>query len=560
MQKHQKNTDNKNYAYPLIDSEYGHNIILFLLLVLAYALRSSGGFARFASNGDEFFIISHTMRLKSFLVSGEFRSLLEGIFDFFSRPTTYVFNLAGALLDNKSGMYLMYAVYGTISLAILYVIALRIFGRSAALGSVAIGTCTGIHLNYSMKLRSSMPCFILISASIYFFIQSFYGNNKTRDKIVSALLIGAAFTSHNSAGPIPFIYIITECYLFIKGRDKGALKRFFLLLVFMPLPIILWESICFLTIHTGEITSPYFRHYLKRLIFHENLGIPEDISSFYFMYMILRIESIFFMVLLGIGAISTNYFREKGCLQEKAKIFLVMMFLLTAFYTVFSRLACMPRSIFPLYIFLIPLGGLGFSFVYKSFKKRSRNLAYLAVGLIFFILVQNSLKIVRVIEQQQKIPVEMFNFLKKEGVSKFIMGKSFVLSVPYVKKITHVPKVMKISNPEGYEMDVHFSYMPEEILKIAKEHKIKYLQTNYLDYDLNPNSLRHFMFTLHEMGLGRPVRSWGPNEENFPMTFLEEEPFKVQEYERLYASGKIPFSAEEIVYRTMLYDISKLSN
>jgi len=528
----------------------GQGAAAVLFVFAAWFFRSYGGFQRFPAGGDEFYIVNHCMILKKMLLSGDIGSFAEGLMDFFARPSGHLFNLVGALLGNKAGIYFIYSVYGVVSLLILFFLTRRIFGNQAALGTLFLGAMSAVHINYSMKARCIILSFMLASASLYFFMESLYGNNKTRDKIISGVFMGIAFTSHTSAGVFPFVYVATEIYVFIREKDKrkGFIKRFFLLLISMALPIILWETLSYSIIHFGTITSPYFNHYLKRLMFHENFKIPMP-PRLYFTHILFGLESAMFFVPVFAGILSI----VNKKIEQRQKTLFVMAAFLLGLFLLMPHAAGMSRLVFSLYIFMLPIGGLGMHTIYNWFK--NKNFAHFAVLLVAVFIFKQALLAARTISYQQNIPDTIFNFLKKENIKKVILGKGGINVLPYLKPKDIWKKEVKISDASGYQVTLYFTHNPRNVAAIAKKHNVKYLLAHYLDYQLDPNGHRHFMFYLHKAGVKKPVISWG-NDQRFPISYFDEESFKVEAYERLYAERAIPVSSENLIYHGMLYDLS----
>jgi len=529
-------------------------IVVFILLA-AYKLRSLGGFVRYPSSGDELAVSMNTLRLKTLLLEGRFHSFGERFFDFYTRPSIYIINLFGVFLGGKTGIYRLYTFFGLSSILVLAALSRKLFEDNyTALGTMLLGALSTLHVNYSMKVLSNIVCFAFISMSLYFFFKSLYGNNVMRDKVLAGLFIGVAFTCHNSAGPFPFMYIAAEVYIFITEREKKV-KPFLALLVCMAIPIVFWECICLAIIHSGKITFPSFRHYIKKLMFHENLGFTTPFSRFYFIGIILRLESAVFPILVITGMMGLA---NKGLkISKKQRVMILMLFVLCLFYIGVKVISGMPRLIFPIYVFLLPLGGYGVSLLYRKLLLRGSKLGYILAGVCFIVLVQNAINASEVVAAHQKVPEKMFAFLKEKQATKVIVPRGSMISAPYMDLSRDVKSIENIYDKTGYNIKLYFAETPDKMFSTARENGIKYILVSYLSYDFRVGWPRHFMYKLHAMGLGRPKYLLGP-EERFPISIIEEEPFRYLEYAGVYGRREEPLSPESLIYHSMIYDISPL--
>ncbi len=536
-------------------------IFLVFFIACAWYLRSYGGFDSCATGGDEFYITHHAMTLKSFLLQGRFAMFTQSLLDFFTRPGGHVLNLFAAVPFDIPGMYFAYCVYGVVSLFFVYFLASWAFGKEVALGVVALGALSTVHINYSMRVRCIIPCFMMTAASVFFFFKSHYGENKARDKGISGILLGTAFTIHTSCGIIPFLYVFTEFYVFITDRESrnGAIKRFVILLISMASPIIFWESISYTTIHFGTIESPYFRHYLKRLSHHENFNIARP-PYFHYIKFFFKLESIPFLIAVTSGIV--YIFKTKQHLKKEQKTFVFMTICLAALYGLFPYISCMPRLTLNIYIFLLPIGGLGLKLIFAALGQSSKVLAYSVLAVMFLIAFMSAFTAVKTIKRQQRMPYDTFRFLKEKGITKLVVGKAALHALPYLKVSQPFPPrgidKIEISDKTGYVVKIYFPTRGHDVIRVAKANKVRYLLASYFDYNLlSEDNIRHFMFHIHKLGVGRPYKSWGDIEE-FPMNFYDEEPYKTDRYNKLYGQRKLPFSAEKLVWHTMLYDLSKI--
>jgi len=529
--------------------------IAVCILLAAYKMRSLGGFVRYPSSGDELAVSMNTLRLKSLFMDGNFRSFGERFFDFYTRPSIYVINLFGLLLGGKAGVYRLYTFFGLSSIIVLAALSRKLFEDNyAALGTMFLGAFSTLHVNYSMKLLSNIVCFTFISASLYFFFKSLYENNVIRDKILAGLFIGIAFTCHNSAGPFPFMYIAAEAYIFITEQKKN-IKPFLTLLLCMAIPIIFWEGICLAIIHSGEVTFTSFRHYIKKLMFHENLGFTTPFSRFYFIGIILRLESAVFPILVVTGTLglASKCFK----ISKKQKVMFLMLFVLCLFYAFVKVISGMPRLIFPIYVFLLPLGGNGVSLLYRKLLLKGSKLGYILVCACFIVLVHNSLVASDVVAAHQRVPEKMFEFLKERQTVKVIVPRGSMIAAPYMDLSREAERVENIHDKTGYNIKLYFAETPDEMFSLARKNDIKYILVSYLSYDFRLGWPRHFMYSLHADGLGRPEYLLGP-EERFPISIIEEEPFRYLEYAGVYGRREEPLSPESLIYHSMIYDISPL--
>lgn len=540
-------------------------IFVIIIVFSGIALRSFGDFNRgnlsFPIQGDGIAIVVHTVKMKNLLLDGKIRLLMENFFEYYSRPSVYILNMFGAFAADRTGQYAVYVLYSIISLLFISLISLKVFDLYTALGTLAVGIFSVAHINYSMKALSSIPCFMLIAGSLYFFFQSHYGKTPARDKIISGLLVGIAFTTHNSAGPLPFIYIITEFYILFteKEKRKGWAVRFIALLVSMALPLIFWEGICYMLIKTGDITFKGFQHYIWRLLGNESLTYyTEDISPPYLLSMFLSLESVFFLVLILVGIIGGFYSRFFN-IEKKHKTFMFMTLVLTVFLCLFPKLCCTLRQLFLLYAFILPLAGLGLAIIYMELKDLSGSLAYFTLAILLLFFINSGYLAAKAVESQQKIPLKIFNFLKEQNVSRLALYGAWT-SLPYIVDKRPWPAVSKISDETGYTITLYRPSTPKEVIPLAKEKNIKYFLANYYDYEVRKGWKRHFMFFLHDKGVKKPVRLWKPDPDYFPATYFDELPYKLQIYDKLYAQGKTPLSSRGIAYCSMLYDLSKIDN
>lgn len=554
-----RSSDNKKQVNSPCGLSITQWVVVVCIFLSAYGIRSFGGFDRYPSSGDERAILANTFRLETLLKAGNLRYFTEGLFDFYTRPSVYILNIAGTLGagGGRVGLYFLYTLFALFSIFVISLISLKVFeDNCAAIGTLFLGALSTLHINYSMKILSNIPCLTLISISLYFFIQSLYGSKKTRDKILAGIFIGIAFTCHNSAGPFPFIYVISEIYTFLKGKNReGWGKRFALLLFFMAFPVLLWEAICLFVIHSGKITYPYFHHYLKKLIHHENLGFSTPISRAYFLGLIMRLESVVFPIFVLTGLVGILKLPRVG---EKEKLFLIMPLILGLFYAKFLVLSCIPRLVFPLYVFLLPIGGKGLSLAYRAFLRKGKILPYALIFLSATFMINNALTAAQTIAEHQEVPKKMFGFLKEKKVSKVIVSHGSLISVPYLDLSRDVKKVEDISDNTGYPIKFYFANTPRNAIILAKEKNIKYMLVNYLSYDFRLGWPRHFMYFFHKRGLGMPIYLLGPKE-SFPIPFLEEEPFRYLAYVKEYVKGREPLRAESLIYHSMIYDISDIS-
>jgi len=539
-------------------SEFKYKATAFILILLAWSLRGWGLSDRFPLNMDESFTISRIMDIRRFFFEGNVNSFLGGFVDFYSRPTNYLLSIIPTIIGGKEGMFFGHVIYGLISLIILYFLALKIFDdHYAALGTLVLGVFSGVHINYSMRV-TYITAFVMAAASLYFFIESNYGEKRTRSKIICGLFMGMSFTAHYSVGPLPFIYIFTEFYIyFTQAVHKKTWKRnFAILLISMSFPIIFWEVICLIITFFGNITTPYFKDYILTMTSHSNLRIPEPVSNIYFLSIPFHLESSFFPILVITGM--SGFFIRYLKFNHKQKTFLFMLSSAIIFYMLFPLLACMSRLIFPLYIFFIPVGGFGFAIIYREFRKRGKKQAYFITFAIVGFLAYHGFVASSRTAAQQRIPKRTFEYLKAKKISKIIVGRTYrlFLKPPFLKGEGYTTKMWDDS---GYTLTTYHTYKDSsEVIPLAKKNGVKYLLAQFVDYGLGPQGSPHrFMYLLHDKGLKRPVYSWGPRED-FPLSLFDKEPFKLEAYNRLYSKRKLPISAKKIICSTMLYDISSI--
>jgi len=485
---------------------------------------------------------------------------MESFFEYYTRPSIYILNLLGALIADNKGQYFVYFICSIVSIIIMYILSLEYFDRDTALGTVIITVFSAAHINYSMKVVSSIPSFTMIVISVYFFLQSHYGNKEKQNKykILAGLFIGIAFTCHNSAGPFPFVYIITEFYILITDKEsrKGWGKRFLLLLFSMAIPLVFWEGICYGLIRSGEILSPRFKHYFWRLIGNESLTyFTEDISPRYLLSMFLRVESVLFpsfIIVALIGFSDSRIFKMK----KKHKTFMFMTLTLIVFLSSFPKLCCTLRQLFPLYVFIIPIAGLGFSVMYKGLMRFNVTISHVFVLAVVIIFFYRGYSTAVVISSQQKIPKNIFNVLKEKHISKIITYGGWASLE--LTNIRPWPAYGTISDETGYTIQIYNPYTPAGVLELAKKKSIRYLLANYYDYEVRKGWARHFMFPLHDKGVKAPVFLWKPEPDSFPLTYFDELPYKLKIYDKLYKENKIPLPSRDIIYSTMLYELSNV--
>lgn len=298
-------------------------LFLVLIILLACFLR----FYKITSKGVFLTDEGNYLQESQFIVSGvksvcgnkdldNIRSKTKGVALRHSKPTHTLLISSLALLQGKVKEYtacLISAIFGVLSIILLFIIAKDIFNENIALLSALFLAISQYHTMYSREGLAEVDSVFFFLLSFYFYLKSCKTDSKNKlfSLAICGFLTGIAYTCNYRLFIMPlFLWIYEICY-FISNKSvftKDTLNRIFILNISMLLPILLFElpyHLVLLVFRRNDVVLPfltYFEQLFKHLFFYgskSNLNFKDILT---YPYLIWHLEGpvIFTLLILGI--------------------------------------------------------------------------------------------------------------------------------------------------------------------------------------------------------------------------------------------------------------------
>jgi hypothetical protein len=115
-----------------------------------------------------------------------------------------------AVGDGPEALTLLSAVAGSLSLVVLYCLALALFDRAAALGAVILLACSPYHLLYSRLALTDATTGLFVLLGVLLWTYGWRGTRPRGAYLASGLAFGVAFASHHRSLPALAILLAAD--------------------------------------------------------------------------------------------------------------------------------------------------------------------------------------------------------------------------------------------------------------------------------------------------------------------------------------------------------------
>ncbi|MBU1152630.1 glycosyltransferase family 39 protein [bacterium] len=234
-----------------------------------------------------------------------------------SKPTHTLLISALALWEGKVNEYVAFinsAIFGVLTVILLFLIAKNIFNKEIALLSALILALSQYHVMYSREGLAEVDSVFFFLFSFFFYLKSCKDDTKYKLLFlaISGLLAGIAYTCNYRLFLIPVFLWIYEIVYFFKKPPllyRDLINRILILNLCMVLPILLFEvpyHLALLVFRRNNGVLPfltYFEQLFEHLFFYgskSNLNFNDILT---YPYLIWHLEGPIITLLLIIGLI-----------------------------------------------------------------------------------------------------------------------------------------------------------------------------------------------------------------------------------------------------------------
>ncbi|MFH1045774.1 MAG: glycosyltransferase family 39 protein [Candidatus Omnitrophota bacterium] len=189
--------------------------------------------------------------------------IIGAINQFYAKPTHTILSAIGLQVfsGKECGDLYLFALLGTLTILLIYLISRPLWGAPAALLSCLYLALSPWHINYSRSALAQGTSLFFLTLALYFYINSLRFTARRKFELsLSGLLLGLGFTCHYLVGIFLVIFVINELVLKMKKRSSFAALG--LLLGFTLVPLFFFELLYMVgKIYTGDKILTYSNSY-----------------------------------------------------------------------------------------------------------------------------------------------------------------------------------------------------------------------------------------------------------------------------------------------------------
>ncbi len=321
------------------------------------------------------------------------------------------------------------ALFGILSVFLLYFFTLRNFGAISAFISTSLFALSSIYIAFARSVHPLTMTIFFILGGIIFYFESF--NNKRFLKL-AALSFGIAFSCHYNILWIFPVVLAVEVYTYRKRRDFARIKT---LIIFSALPLLVIEVFTlfirlalqnqdyFKTLTaSGKVGYlDYFSDLFYQFVTFRGYSEVDSANFFYYFSLFTEQHSLVFVIFVAfIPALILNKFLKE---RDARDLFLLLLFLPFLFYSLIPNKA--DKMVVP----FIPIFCIYFGLAPLFMKNK---LKYLIVIPFFFCIFYQVEMSKRCLKYTMDISGAVDYMRQNQGI-KHLSSKMFI-SQAYVSK------------------------------------------------------------------------------------------------------------------------------
>jgi hypothetical protein len=201
------------------------------------------------------------------------------------------------------------AVFGLLTIYLVYLIGDKLFGRKTALLAALILTVTEYFIYFSRSAMSDGHLAFFFTLTIFVYIHGLFEKNKF-NLLLTGFLAGVCYATKNTGAlVIPLIFLLEVIFLAIKKQDwKTTLYR--IILISIPSFLIIFSLV--LAINLLSKHKEIAQYKTTARIYDIFFRMGEGADFYYYLYGLFKLSSIFTMGLLLLGLIRALKERKEG--------------------------------------------------------------------------------------------------------------------------------------------------------------------------------------------------------------------------------------------------------
>lgn len=262
------------------------------------------------------------------------------------------------------------AVFGLLTIYLVYLIGDKLFGRKTALLAALILTVTEYFIYFSRSAMSDGHLAFFFTLTIFVYIHGLFEKNKF-NLLLTGFLAGVCYATKNTGAlVIPLIFLLEFIFLVAKKQDwKTTLYR--IIVISIPSFLIIFSLV--LAINLLSKHKEIAQYKTTARIYDIFFRMGEGADFYYYLYGLFKLSSIFTMGLLLLGLIRSL---KEG--KESDWIIFMWFIFLYVFFSAF------PQHRFKLFSIVLPAVALLSARGLDWFKKN-----YIVASLMVFLIVSS---------------------------------------------------------------------------------------------------------------------------------------------------------------------------
>jgi uncharacterized membrane protein len=232
---------NERPIFVMLKSKFYDNAYFILFLITLF-----GMFLRFYGLGSESLWLDEATSVK--VAKQSLHSIIFVQNDFAHPPLFYsILHFSLMLGNSEFFVRLPSAIFGTLSLPLIYLVGASIFGKREGLISSMLLSLSVMHINYSQEGRSYSLMMLLVLLTVYLFILAYKDSSIIKwilFAISGSVLVYTHFFGFFIIGSIGIFYILDNFSFTTKKFNFHSTIKYFIMgmvtFTLLSLPIILW--------------------------------------------------------------------------------------------------------------------------------------------------------------------------------------------------------------------------------------------------------------------------------------------------------------------------------